>query len=271
MGALGNKNAPVKFDQLAHWQVELLPSAPYNANYTTIQPVIGFSFDMQCGTHAFASDKRETFHAMPNGLAYVPEDCNVYSESDKGGEYLRIVCVNTENKRCTAGRPFSNVVNGSAINAAYRLRRALLAKGTADILDCEQSLTVLEECVANVLEKSDLTELKSTWMTARRIKRIEEYIEEHLESKLTVTQISNAFGLSSAHFSREFKKAIGQTPHQYIIDKRLARARVLLQQSHQNIGAIAFDCGFSSHSHMAEQFRLRLGISPEHWRNGRFR
>jgi len=81
---------PVRRLALAHWQVEILPRVSYQAKYNTSSPSIGFAFDAQAGVHALGTDKRSDFQAIPNGLAFLPPDCDVYSESESGGEYLRI-------------------------------------------------------------------------------------------------------------------------------------------------------------------------------------
>src|SRR5262245_27320654 len=72
------------------WSVELLSRQAYCASYMAEMPIVGFAFEAQNGVHAFGSDRRVDFNARPNGLAYVPPGCDVYSRSDVGGEYLRI-------------------------------------------------------------------------------------------------------------------------------------------------------------------------------------
>jgi len=248
------------------WQLELLPSAPYDASYTSDLPIIGFSFDAQEGTHAFASDRKKAFHAKPNGLAYVPAGCDVFSESAKGGEYLKIVCSSKHQPSWTRNKQFSDVIDRTAIEAAFRLRRALLSGEFNNVLECEQSLMVLEESVATVIDNPGDVDHGAKWMCIQRFKRIDDFVDAHLDYKLTVGELAAAFGLSAAYFSREFKKFVGRPPHQYIVDKRLVRARHLLQQPHENLSAVALDCGFASHSHMAEIFRSRFGCTPEKYR-----
>jgi AraC family transcriptional regulator len=59
------------------WSAELLPRHAYCASYTAETAVIGFAFDAQRGTHAFGSERRTDFRTKPNGLAYVPQGCDV--------------------------------------------------------------------------------------------------------------------------------------------------------------------------------------------------
>lgn len=84
--------APHRFAVKGTWCAELLPRKPYQTAYTPEAAVIGFAFESQVGMHAFGSDRRVAFRARPNGLAYVPPGCDVYSCSVNGGEYLRIAC-----------------------------------------------------------------------------------------------------------------------------------------------------------------------------------
>ena len=126
--------SPPRHAATAAWSVELLSRRPYCASYTAEAPVIGFAFDAQAGTHAFGSDRRADFRARPNGLAYVPQGCDVYSRSDVGGEYLRITFRPEQN--APPSFRFSDVIDRTAIDAAYRLRRELLAPHGPDALQC---------------------------------------------------------------------------------------------------------------------------------------
>jgi AraC family transcriptional regulator len=103
---------------------------------------------------------------------------------------------------------------------------------------------------------------KSHWMTLRRLKLIDEMIEERMGSNLTVQEIATSLGLSTGFFNRAFKAAVGKTPHNYIIDRRISRARSLLRFSSLGLADIAAASGFASHAHMTAQFRSRLGITP---------
>ena len=80
-------------------------ATPYCARYCPAEPIIGFAFDPQAGIHAFGSDRRTAFRAKPNGFAYVPSGCDVYSKSESGGEYMRVVIKGPRRKLRSGGRP----------------------------------------------------------------------------------------------------------------------------------------------------------------------
>ena len=244
------------------FRVELLARASYEAAYTPVSPVIGFAFDRQTGTHAFASSRKVAFQAKPNHLSFVPPDCDVYSQSSRGGEYLKISLERGLSSGSHKGRRFSNVIDAQVIPAAHRLRRELIAGHGIDPLPCEHLVQMLEERVACILngERSDSRE--SSWMTPQRLRRADEIIEARLDEKLTVNELADALGLSAGFFSRAFKAAVGRAPHEYIIDRRVARARELLRARDLDLAAIAQAAGFASHAHMTTVFRERLGITP---------
>src|SRR5450631_1394279 len=120
------------------WCAELLPRHPYQAAYTPDLPIIGFAFDGQVGVHAFGSDRKADFRAKPNGLAYVPAGCDVYSRSTQGGEYLKITLECSREQSWPSSRRFSDVIDPLAIDAARQLRRQLLAPHGIDELQCER-------------------------------------------------------------------------------------------------------------------------------------
>jgi AraC family transcriptional regulator len=74
--------------------------------------------------------------------------------------------------------------------------------------------------------------------------------------------------LSEGYFIRAFKQATGKSPHSYLIDRRLARARALMRDSKASLAEIALACGFNSQAHMTSAFKQRLGVSPAQLRAG---
>src|SRR5262249_12112433 len=241
-------------------RIELLPAAAYEAAYTPEAPVIGFAFEAQAGTHAFASDRKRPFQAKPNHLSFVPAGCDVYSQSAQGGEYLRIVLEgDTADDRCS--QRFSNIVDARAIPIAEQLRRALLA-GPQDDLLFDSLVSALFDRVRSILTGEFAQNHKAGWMTPHRLRLSFEQIEEQLATKLTVHSLAASLGLSAGFFSRAFREAVGKAPHEYIIDRRVALARRLLGSNPPALAAVAQAAGFSSHAHMASVFRKRLGTTP---------
>jgi AraC family transcriptional regulator len=96
--------------------------------------------------------------------------------------------------------------------------------------------------------------------------RVLEFIEEHLTDNLSLERISTVASFSPFHFARVFRTAMGVSPHQYIIGRRVERARFLLRTTNWTLAAIAREVGFASGSHLALHFKRVLGESPRHYR-----
>jgi len=247
------------------WRAELLPRSPYEARYTPQGPIVGFAFDPQSGAHAFGSDRPEAFEARPNGLAYLPAGCEVYSRSEKGGEYLRIVFEKPSRPKA-CDRRFSGIADLEASEAAHRLRRELLLRGKRDLLTAETLVLSLEAVASRVLAGAALPDPAARWMTPRRLNQVEALIEARFPEDLTVAGLAGALGLSTDFFSRAFRAATGRTPRAYIIDRRIRHAREMLHRTDETLATIACSSGFASHAHMTLQFKQRLGLCPSAFR-----
>lgn len=98
------------------------------------------------------------------------------------------------------------------------------------------------------------------------LRRIVDLIEDRLGDKLLVETLANDAGLSRSHFSRAFHAATGQSPQEFIIGRRISRARELLANTDEPVGQIAAATGFSSQAHLSTAFKKRLGVSPARYR-----
>lgn len=99
--------------------------------------------------------------------------------------------------------------------------------------------------------------------TDGRIARAIDYIEAYLGEPLSVAQVASAAAMSPSWFRAAFKSVTGQPVFAYVRERRLERARILLADRRLSLSQIAFDCGFSSHSHMTRLFIKRYGASPK--------
>jgi AraC family transcriptional regulator len=104
-------------------------------------------------------------------------------------------------------------------------------------------------------------------MAPHRLRRVEAYIEAHLDRRLSLEELAALAELSLFHFARAFKVTTGKAPHEYVRHRRLELARRLLRQSERSVSDIALRCGFSDPSHLVRAFRLRFGVTPGQWRS----
>ncbi|BAU15318.1 transcriptional regulator, AraC family [Leptolyngbya sp. NIES-3755] len=110
------------------------------------------------------------------------------------------------------------------------------------------------------------TELCEGGLSDRQLLQIADYVNEHLAQEIKIFELAELTRMSHFHFSRLFKQAIGVSPHQYVIEQRVERAKHLLKRSQLPIMEIAMLCGFSSHSHLGKCFRQCTGLSPKAYR-----
>ena len=95
---------------------------------------------------------------------------------------------------------------------------------------------------------------------------VTDYIQSHLHQDLTLLELSAIAQISPYHFLRLFKKSLGVTPHQYILQRRIDRAKELLQFTDRSISDIAIQVGFCDQSHLTRWFKRSLGITPKQFR-----
>jgi AraC family transcriptional regulator len=99
-----------------------------------------------------------------------------------------------------------------------------------------------------------------------RLRRIKELVEAKLEDNLSLDQMAESVGLSTAHFARMFRKTTGETPHQFVLRQRLERAKAMLRAPDARVLDVALACGFKTQQHFAQVFRDLWGISPTEYR-----
>lgn len=236
------------------WDIELFSAGSYEVRYVAQQNAIGVALDPQMGVHAIGTDRRQSFSAKVGAIGVISAGCDIYSSARHGGEYLRLVARGTW--------PLDIVHRQSegmsVLAPANAMRRAILVG--ADTLTCEfLALNIVERLS---LGTSGQAASAKTWITPRRLRQVEDLIEEGLEGGILVSNLAQCLGLSTPFFSRAFREATGRSPQEHIIRRRLQRAINLVRETQSSLAAIAAECGFASHAHMSNLFRTRLGVSP---------
>jgi AraC family transcriptional regulator len=99
-----------------------------------------------------------------------------------------------------------------------------------------------------------------------RLRRVTEYIREHLDQDLTLAQLSAVVYMSPYHFARLFHRSTGLPPHRFVVRARVDHAATLLAAPVLSIAGISRVVGFCSPSHFSTVFRRTMGVTPRAYR-----
>ena len=99
-----------------------------------------------------------------------------------------------------------------------------------------------------------------------RLRRVLEHIEAHFAEAMTLADMAAAAGLSRMHFAAQFKAAMRLRPHEYLLRRRVARARELLADDTTSVVEVALSVGFQTQSHFTSVFKRFVGQPPHAWR-----
>jgi AraC-like DNA-binding protein len=101
---------------------------------------------------------------------------------------------------------------------------------------------------------------------ARHLLRAKDLADARYFEDLGVDDLARAAGLSRAHFSREFRRAFGETPHGYLLTRRLERAAALLRNTDRSVSDVCYSVGLSSLGSFTTSFKRTYGVSPTAYR-----
>ena len=103
-------------------------------------------------------------------------------------------------------------------------------------------------------------------LSAAELRRVQAEVEERLTSKLTLADLATAVGLSVPTFCRRFRASTGQSPYQYVLQSKIARAKTLLRRGDLPLTDLALSLGFYDQSQFTNTFRKITGICPSEFR-----
>jgi AraC-like DNA-binding protein len=102
-----------------------------------------------------------------------------------------------------------------------------------------------------------------------QVKRIEAFIENNIEESFRAEDLAAVARLSVSHFSRAFRRSFDESPHAYILSRRIGYAQHLLLSTDQPLSQVAICCGMADQAHFSRLFRKLTGETPSRWRRAR--
>ncbi|GAB1544968.1 hypothetical protein NUACC21_76440 [Scytonema sp. NUACC21] len=118
----------------------------------------------------------------------------------------------------------------------------------------------------NVANGSSEASSESIFPSVPQLKEVFEYIEANFDQGITLCDVAEAVGYSSAYLTNRVAKITGETVNGWIVKRRMTAARSLLQNTDQTIEQIASALGYQNACHFSRQFRQHHGIPPQSWR-----
>lgn len=176
---------------------------------------------------------------------------------------------------------FDEVAAGSAGRGGYRFSVAMLPAmqkalpwlarvqaraARSEALEMDEMVPLFVAAVVDTLADGVPDALRPSVREERRISAAIRHVEDHAGEALSLAELADVAAMSKYHFLRCFRRLVGLTPYQYLLDVRLRRAAVRLAISLEPVSAIAFDVGFSDLSTFNARFRNVFGISPTVYR-----
>ncbi len=128
---------------------------------------------------------------------------------------------------------------------------------------------IAQALVAHVLaaySRNAVCETARGGLARWQVRRAKDMLGADLMKRSELTEVARECGLSLSHFSRSFRQTVGDTPHGWLIRRRLERAQAMLRDSAAPLAEIALSCGFADQSHFTRLFSREVGVSPGSWR-----
>ena len=162
----------------------------------------------------------------------------------RSGEWvLRVLCLLDE--AVSQLQPSEQVAQGAVLEATALLRKQIESEPAQGAPDANGRLL------------------------AWQVRRVREYVDRHITGPVLVADLCALIDRSEAHFSRSFKRTIGESPHAFVIRCRLELAATYMLQTDASLSDIALQCGFTDQPHLCKHFRQSTGQTPAAWRRAR--
>jgi AraC family transcriptional regulator len=116
------------------------------------------------------------------------------------------------------------------------------------------------------IARMELSQPTASALPKWRLKRVQEYVNAHLDEALSLADLAAVAGLSRMYFAGQFRAATGYRPHDYLLYQRIESAKSILSSTDMPLTEVALSVGFQAHAHFSTVFKRLTGQSPARWR-----
>jgi AraC family transcriptional regulator len=216
----------------------------------------------------------EEYQLRRGDIAFRPRESELWSDLS-GGRFIQILqshetYENLVSELVRGGIAYLDprdsfsdpLISQIALTIAGEIECGFIDGILADALNMALAVQITRHSV----DTSAITLAPSNGLSRERLSRVRDYIETHLSARLTLTDLAEVACLSPYHFSRSFKEAVGVGPQRYVMQRRVARAKMLMRGTHRPLAEIAQEVGFADQSHLTSIFRRETGVTPGRYR-----
>jgi AraC family transcriptional regulator len=220
-----------------------------------------------------ASDaSRSLAKDLRNKLTFVPPDCGLsgWSKLAKPGTVTSIAIGPTPRsvpEANLAELPPRLEFEDQMLRWVMLRLQALLTDPSHDAPGYAETLVdVLTYDLVRIATGAERRSPTCSGLSPSQVRLVTEYMESRLDEKTTISELAELVDLTRFHFIRSFKQAAGVPPHQFMIRRRVDRAKEMLTERNSSIAEVAARTGFSSTIQLSRAFRRIVGVTPSEFR-----
>jgi AraC family transcriptional regulator len=226
------------------------------------------------GETSFAGMPRSYLKDLRNKLTFSPAGCDGsgWTQLVRPGSFTAIHLTPTSDatQSIDLARLMPQVAfEDQALRMALLRFQAILDDPSLDTPGYAETLAELIAFeIGRVASRQPRQVIHQGGLTARQVRVVIDHMDNHLTEKMTISELASLLNLTRFHFIRAFKQTVGMPPHQFLIRRRVDRAKDMLAESRVSIAEIAEQTGFGSPIQLTRAFRRVLGTTPSALRRG---
>lgn len=253
-------------------------SSAGSGNFLVDQHIIGLSIGAPHKSEfAIESDRVERLKFQSGDLQIIPADHHHRASWEPcdfvllflSRDLMDVIARDLDyNGRLSLSRPQLKVRDPTIEAALLALRDESLAGCMLGSLYTDSLVTVIGTRILRNQSGRRERPVGSDFKSLSDFRLIFDYIEHHLDQRLTLAELGSMLGMGPGRFGKAFTQAVGVPPHRFVLQRRLERAKQLLSETNLSITEVALAAGFNSHSHLSEVFRRTVNFTPHQFRLG---